>query len=56
MLALVVMITDTICLCWDGAQKQMRKIAKQNAAKIIRTARFEVMHDARKEAYGRLSA
>jgi nucleolar GTP-binding protein len=36
--------------------KQMRKIAKQNAAKIIRSARFEVMHDARKEAYGRLSS
>ena len=36
--------------------KQMRKIAKQNAIKIIRSARFEVMHDARKEAYGRLSS
>jgi nucleolar GTP-binding protein len=36
--------------------KQMRKIAKQNAAKIIRTARFEIMHDARKEAYGRISS
>jgi len=36
--------------------KQMRRIAKQNAMKIIRTARFEVMHDARKEAYGRLSS
>ena len=38
------------------ASKQMRKIAKQNSDKIIRTARFEVMHDARKEAYGRLSS
>lgn len=36
--------------------KQMRKIAKQNSIKIIRSARFEVMHDARKEAYGRLSS
>ena len=36
--------------------KQMRKIAKQNSDKIIRTARFEVMHAARKEAYGRLSS
>ncbi len=36
--------------------KQMRKIAKQNSDKIIRSARFEVMHDARKEAYGRLSS
>jgi len=38
------------------ASKQMRKIAKQNSDKIIRTARFEVMHDARKEAYGRISS
>jgi len=36
--------------------KQMRKIAKQNSDKIIRTARFEVMHAARKEAYGRISS
>ena len=36
--------------------KQMRKIAKQNVAKITRSARLEVMHDARKEAYGRLSS
>tara|TARA_Y100000766_G_scaffold213095_1_gene184683 strand:- start:484 stop:1587 length:1104 start_codon:yes stop_codon:yes gene_type:complete len=36
--------------------KQMRKIAKQNSDKIIRTARFEIMHAARKEAYGRLSS
>ena len=36
--------------------KQMRKISKQNVAKITRSARFEVMHDARKEAYGRLSS
>ena len=36
--------------------KQMRKISKQNVAKITRTARFEIMHDARKEAYGRLSS
>ena len=34
----------------------MRKITKQNSDKIIRSARFEVMHDARKEAYGRLSS
>ena len=36
--------------------KQMRKIAKQNSDKIIRTARFEIMHAARKEAYGRISS
>jgi len=36
--------------------KQIRKISKQNSAKIIRTARFEIMHDARKEAYGRISS
>ena len=36
--------------------KQMRKIAKQNSIKIVRSARFEIMHDARKEAYGRLSS
>jgi len=36
--------------------KQVRKISKQNSAKITRSARFEVMHDARKEAYGRISS
>ena len=36
--------------------KQMRKIAKQNVAKITRSGRIEVMHTARKEAYGRLSS
>lgn len=36
--------------------RQMRKIAKHNCMKIIRSARFEIMHDARKEAYGRLSS
>ncbi len=36
--------------------KQMRKIAKQNVAKIIKSGRLEIMHDARKEAYGRLSS
>ena len=36
--------------------KQMRRIAKHNSIKIIRSARFEVMHDARREAYGRLSS
>jgi nucleolar GTP-binding protein len=34
--------------------KQVRKISKQNSTKITRSARFEVMHDARKEAYGRI--
>ncbi len=41
-------------LGWGATQ--MRKIAKQNVAKIVRSARFEVMHDARKEAYGRISS
>jgi len=36
--------------------RQMRQIAKHNAMKIIRSARFEIMHNARKEAYGRLSS
>jgi nucleolar GTP-binding protein len=38
------------------AAKQVLNIAGQNTKKIIRTARTELMHDARKEAYGRISS
>ena len=38
------------------ASKQVLNIAGQNSKKIIRTARTELMHDARKEAYGRISS
>lgn len=41
-------------LKWGG--RQVNQIGKQNAVKIIRSGRIEVMHDARKEAYGRLSS
>lgn len=41
-------------LKWGG--KQVNQIGKQNAVKIVRSGRIEVMHDARKEAYGRLSS
>ena len=36
--------------------KQVRNIATQNTRKIIRTARIEIMHIARREAYGRISS
>ena len=38
------------------ASKQVQRIASQNAKKIIRTGRTELMHDARREAYGRISS
>jgi nucleolar GTP-binding protein len=41
-------------LQWAG--KQVQRIASQNAKKIIRTGRTELMHDARREAYGRISS
>tara|TARA_B100000614_G_C14518707_1_gene481668 strand:- start:61 stop:1179 length:1119 start_codon:yes stop_codon:yes gene_type:complete len=36
--------------------KQVLNIAGQNSKKIIRTGRTELMHDARREAYGRISS
>ncbi|DAC29822.1 MAG TPA: GTP-binding protein [Candidatus Poseidoniales archaeon] len=36
--------------------KQVLNIGGQNSKKIIRTGRTELMHDARKEAYGRISS
>ena len=36
--------------------KRINSIAAQNSKKIVRTARTELMHDARKEAYGRISS
>ena len=38
------------------AAKHVQRIASQNAKKIIRTGRTELMHDARREAYGRISS
>jgi nucleolar GTP-binding protein len=38
-----------------GAER-INSIAAQNSKKIVRTARTELMHDARKEAYGRISS
>ncbi|MCH1541236.1 MAG: 50S ribosome-binding GTPase [Candidatus Poseidonia sp.] len=38
------------------AANQVQRIAGQNAKKIIRTGRVELMHDARREAYGRISS
>jgi nucleolar GTP-binding protein len=38
------------------ASNQITKIATQNSKKIIRTARIELMHEARREAYGRISS
>ncbi len=38
------------------AAKRITSIAGQNSKKIVRTARTELMHDARKEAYGRISS
>ncbi|MGY8728271.1 MAG: NOG1 family protein [Candidatus Poseidoniales archaeon] len=39
-------------LQWGG--KQVLNIAGQNSKKIVRTGRTELMHDARREAYGRI--
>ena len=36
--------------------KQVLNIASQNAEKIIRTGRTDLMHEARREAYGRISS
>jgi len=38
------------------ASNQISRIATQNTKKIIRTARIELMHEARREAYGRMSS
>lgn len=38
------------------AAGQVQKIAGQNAKKIIRTGRTDLMHEARREAYGRISS
>ena len=38
------------------AAGQVQKIAGQNAKKILRTARTDLMHEARREAYGRISS
>jgi len=38
------------------AAGQVQRIAGQNAKKIIRAGRTELMHDARREAYGRISS
>ena len=38
------------------AAKRIAAISGQNSKKIVRTARTELMHDARKEAYGRISS
>lgn len=40
----------------DWGAVQVNRIATQNARKITRTARIPLMHDARKEAYGRISS
>ncbi len=36
--------------------KQVQRIASQNNRKIVRTARIELMHEARREAYGRIGS
>ena len=41
-------------LQWGASQVQ--RIATQNTRKIIRTARIELMHEARREAYGRIGS
>ncbi|HJL97975.1 MAG TPA: GTPase, partial [Candidatus Poseidoniaceae archaeon] len=41
-------------LQWGG--KQVLNIAGQNSKKIVRTGRTELMHNARREAYGRISS
>ena len=38
------------------ASNQISKIATQNSKKIVRTAKIELMHEARREAYGRISS
>ncbi|MBT4919936.1 MAG: hypothetical protein HON10_00915 [Euryarchaeota archaeon] len=38
------------------AAKQISNISTQNTKKIIRTAKIELMHEARREAYGRISS
>ena len=38
------------------ASNQISKIATQNTRKITRTAKIELMHEARREAYGRISS
>ena len=38
------------------ASNQVRNVARQNVAKITRTAKLEVMHESRREAYGRISS
>jgi nucleolar GTP-binding protein len=38
------------------AAGQVQRIAGQNAKKIIRTGRTDLMHEARREAYGRISS
>ena len=38
------------------AANQISKIATQNTKKITRTAKVELMHEARREAYGRISS
>ena len=38
------------------AANQISKIATQNTRKITRTAKVELMHEARREAYGRISS
>ena len=38
------------------AANQISKIATQNTRKITRTAKLELMHEARREAYGRISS
>ncbi len=38
------------------AANQISKIATQNTRKITRTAKIELMHEARREAYGRISS
>lgn len=36
--------------------KQVRSVAIQNSKKVTRTGRLEIMHEARREAYGRMSS
>lgn len=38
------------------ASQQVQRIASQNAKKIVRTGRTDLMHEARREAYGRISS
>ena len=41
-------------LQWGGTQ--VLRIANQNTRKIVRTAQIELMHEARREAYGRIGS